>query len=289
MIELDFNDDDFEEKPKSTIERESDALRRLGTAGIKVEDLDENVDTLEKVIPFNKMIENLSNNDYHSFYAISASGLKQAYKDPKLYANKDKLMRLPSPALDIGTAAHEALLEPDDFRIDNYKLTPANVTKLEIMINNGKVMFDYILSKTENERSLFFKDNGFIRKVRPDAYDAEKGIIYDVKTTRYSDPDKFARDAYNLGYFIQASYYVDTLRLAGYKADYFAFLVIPNESPCEPFAFQVGDFEIEDGREKYTEIIQNILDYKSNNRDEVFFKELKLPKWRIDQINGYND
>lgn len=279
---MNFNDDDFEEKPNKVSEVGDLDIYDNGTAMYKD---DSKIDTPFNV-PFNTMIEGMSNDDYHSFKAISASGLKQAYKDPKLYANKDKLMRLPSPALDMGTATHESLLEPDDFRIDSYKLTPANVTKLEIMINNGKVMFDYILSKTENERSLFFKDNGFIRKVRVDAYDSEKGILYDVKTTRYNSKSKFIKDAYDLGYHLQAAFYLDTMRLAGYKAEYFAFLVIPSESPCEPFAVQVTDRFIEDGRAIYSEVIENIMNYgKTNNA--VYFHTIDLPQWRINQIENY--
>ena len=74
------------------------------------------------LIPFNKFISpnNLSNEDYHNLEAISARGLKQAWKDPKLYAKRSLLKRLPSPALDMGTAVHEALLEPNNFSYSNY-------------------------------------------------------------------------------------------------------------------------------------------------------------------------
>lgn len=270
---MNFNDDDFEEKKEIII-----GVDFASGSDFSVID--------GKVLPqFNTMIEGLPNSEYHSFGAISASGLKQAFKDPKLYANKDKLMRLPSPALDMGTATHEALLEPQFYDADNYKLTPANHTKLEIMINNGKVMFENILCQTENEKSLFFQDNGFIRKVRVDAYDKEKGILYDVKTTRYNSKSKFIKDAYDLGYHLQASFYLDTLRLAGFKADYFAFLVIPSESPCEPFAIQVSDRFIEDGRAIYSEVIENIMNYDKTN-DSVYFHTIDLPQWRINQLEN---
>jgi len=242
-------------------------------------------DMPSKTLPFNKMIHpnDLSNEKYHATYGLSSSGLKQAFKDPKLYAKKDLLMRLPSPALDMGSAVHEALLEPDNFDIETYDLTKANILKTEIMINNGKVMFDYILSKTQNEGSLFFQDEGYVRKVRPDAYDPIQGIVYDVKTTRYNSKSKFIRDAYDLGYHIQASFYIDTLRLAGYKADYFAFLVIPSESPCEPFALQVTKRFIEDGRAISGEIIEKVLNY-TDSHEEVYFDFIDLPTWRLKQL-----
>jgi hypothetical protein len=249
-------------------------------------DLDISFENEEKILnnsyPFNKLIspEKLSNEQYHNLDGISASGLKQAWKDPKLYAKRKLLKRLPSPALDMGTALHEALLEPDSFSFIKYPMTPANREKLEIMVNNGKVMFNYLTSETTNEHSLFVKDNGFVRKVRVDAYDKDLGIIYDVKTTRYNSPEMFIKDAYSYGYHLQASFYIDTFRMAGLKADYFAFLVVPSESPCEPFAVQISDRFIEDGREIYTEVVENIVTYNKSN-EQVFFKLMDLPQWRL--------
>ena len=240
--------------------------------------------------PMGKLIapEFISNEEYHKVEGISASGLKMAYKDPKLYDLRGLLKRVPSPALDIGTAIHEALLEPEKFDINNYNLTKANIEKLEIMIHNGKLMFDYITSETMNEMSLFVQDEGFIRKVRADAYDAEKGIIYDVKSTRYNSPSKFMNDAFDLGYHLQSSFYLDSFRLAGLKADYFAFLVIPSESPCEPFAVQITDRFVEDGRGTYTEVIENIIAY-DQSRKSVYFKVMDLPTWRLKQLGEIDE
>lgn len=234
--------------------------------------------TLNKLIPPSE----LTNEEYHKTSGISASGLKIASKDVKLYFKKHLLKRIPSTALDIGTAVHEALLEPDKFDFTNYNFTPKDKEKVEILINNGKVMFDYILSKTLNEQSLFIKDNGFIRKVRADAYDPVNGIIYDVKTTRYNSKQKFIQDAYDLKYHLQCSFYIDTFRMAGLKADYFAFLVIPSESPCEPFAVTVDDLLLEDGREEYTEVLQNIQNYNKTN-EAVYFHTMSMPTWRKKQ------
>ena len=255
---------------------------------IDIPEFDE-VEEVEEIetfpFPFNEFIpaSKLTNEEYHAINAISASGVKTAWKDPKLYALKGNLKRLDSPALEMGTALHEAVLEPEKFDILNYELTPANIKKLEIMNHNGRLMFDYILSKTKNEESLFVKDDGFIRKVRVDSYDPKKGVIYDVKTTRYNSPQKFMKDAFELGYHLQAAFYLDTLRMAGFKADYFAFLCIPSESPCEPFAVQITDTFIEDGINTYLEIVENIKNYKESN-ENVFFKVMDLPYWRLKQI-----
>lgn len=224
----------------------------------------------------------LSNSDYHQMAGISSTGLRQALKDPKLYFNKDKLLRMASPSLELGEAVHKALLEPLSFNANDYSLTPQQRQKNAVMINNGRVMFSYILDKTLNEHSIFVKDNGFIRKVRMDAYDRDKGIIYDLKTTRYGTPNSFIKDAYDLGYHLQAAYYLDTIKMAGLRANAFAFLVIPNESPCEPFAVQLTDRFIEEGRAMYSEVISRIIEF--NSGDSVFFHQGDLPSWRLAQL-----
>ena len=231
---------------------------------------------------FDKLIQpnELSNAEYHKAVGISASGLKTASKDVKLYFKKHLLKRLDSTALDIGICVHEALLEPKKFDWLNYNFTPKDKEKVEILINNGKVMFDYILKNTLNEHSLFVQDDGFIRKIRADAYDPIKGIVFDVKTTRYNSVSMFIKDAYDLNYHLQCSFYLDTLRMAGYKANYFVFLVIPSESPCEPFAVIVDDLLIEDGRECYTEVLANIQEYNKTNED-IFLHNMSMPVWRM--------
>ncbi|WP_314070006.1 PD-(D/E)XK nuclease-like domain-containing protein [Campylobacter showae] len=235
--------------------------------------------------PFNKLIppRELSNEKYHSLAGISSSGLKDARTDPKLYFMRDKLMSMPSPALELGSAVHKGLLEPETYNEDKFDLTPLGAQKARIMINNGKVMFDKYLRDTLNEYSLFVRDDGLIRRVRMDAYDKANGIIYDVKTSKCTDKFSFKDEAYRLNYHLQAAFYTDTLKLAGFKADFFVFFVIPNESPCKPFAFYATQRFIEDGRAAYTEVLENIKAYKGG--EDVLFNELDLPRWRIEQLD----
>ena len=234
--------------------------------------------------PFNKLIppRELSNERYHSLAGISSSGLKDARTDPKLYFKRDKLMSMPSPALELGSAVHKGLLEPETYNEDKFNLTPLGAQKARIMINNGKVMFDRYLRDTLNEYSLFVRDDSLIRRVRMDAYDKANGIIYDVKTSKCTDKFSFKDEAYRLNYHLQAAFYTDTLKLAGFKADFFVFFVIPNESPCKPFAFYATQRFIEDGRAAYTEVLEHIKAYKGG--EDVLFNELDLPRWRLEQL-----
>ena len=246
---------------------------------------------------FNRLIPptELPNEKYHAIdeldglQTLSSSGLRQAKIDAKIYHNRQRLLRLPSSTLELGSALHEAVLTPNSFDIKNYDLTPANKKKFEIMKNNFLVMFDYIVDdkNTLKEHSIFVKNNGFIRKVRPDIFDYKNGIIYDIKTTKETTPRAFEKSAYEYGYHLQASYYIDTLLLAGFKVKAFAFLVIPSDSPCEPFATQAtGDF-IEDGRSEYIEAVKKLLDF-NKSKNQVFFHKTDLPLWRKQQL-GLNE
>jgi len=236
-------------------------------------DLDEELKPTEE-------LDYLSNEEYHKIDAVSASGLKMMAKSFRLYYVKQSLLRSYSPALDMGTALHEAVLEPEKFDIDTYTdLTAAQVNALRCMINNTNVMFGYILEHTSNEMSILCDDqqSGFKRKIRVDAYDRVKGIAYDVKSTRHASPKAFERDAYELGYHIQAAFYLDTLKLRGMKANHFAFLVTPSISPYEPYAYVVTKELIEEGRGQYSYLLDGYSDFLKSNNKEASFMEMGLP------------
>ena len=225
-------------------------------------------------------LEYLSNEEYHKIEALSASGLKMMAKSFRLYYLKHALKRTYSPAMDMGTALHEAVLEPLLFNMGNYpEITAAQSNSLLCMINNTKVMFDYILNRTDNEVSFVCEDKefGVDRKIRSDAYDRVNGIVYDLKSTRHGSPKAFEREAYELGYHIQAAFYLDTLKLMGLKANNFAFLVTPSISPFEPYAYVVTKELIEEGRAQYAFLINGYNDFLKTEHKEATFMEMGLP------------
>ena len=221
----------------------------------------------------------IPNKEYHEIDAISASGLKMMKKSFRLYYLKNKLKRNYSKALDMGTAFHEAVLEPEKFDIGNFSLGAASAASLECMINNAQVMFGYIIEKCWKEISFFYKneDLGVDQRLRVDAYDPEEGIVYDLKSTRYSNPAKFESEAYELGYHIQAAWYLDVLRALGYRANGFAFLVVPSESPFEPFAYTVTEELYQEGRADYGDLVNGYKEFLATPEKAISYKELYLP------------
>jgi len=222
----------------------------------------------------------LENEDYHKLPAISASNIKMMKISKKLYDVKDMLMRKESPSMDIGTALHEYLLERDKFKLSKYNLTQSQIEALNCMLNNGRVMFDDVLEDSEREVSFMAFDEviNMYRKIRCDAYNEKLGIVFDVKTTKATTPRQFKNDAYNLGYHIQAAFYIDTLKMLGYNAKYFTFLVVPNQSPFIPYALNCSQDFLEHGRAQYSEIIYDYLEYKKSG-SPIDFGILDLPDY----------
>ena len=86
-------------------------------------------------------------------------------------------------------------------------------------------------------------------KARLDAW-GEDALIVDVKTTTDASPSGFARSAYDLGYHLQAAWYVDGLEaLTGWKASFY-FVAVEKDSRLVTVHHATHDF-LQRGREAY--------------------------------------
>lgn len=161
------------------------------------------------------------------------------------YMNPDKAPKASTDAMDFGTLVHSMVLEPKTVQ-DKYQFVPNEIDRrtkvgkelFQQIEANGKMAFkekEYceamamataVLNHPDAsvikagigapERSFFWEeetDYGVITcKMRPDwciepCEALESGFIGDLKTTKDCTPDAFARDAYNLGYYISAALY----------------------------------------------------------------------------------
>lgn len=226
---------------------------------------------------FNKLIppNELSNKDYHKSKGISASTLKNCKINPDYAIKRHLLSSVDSKALDKGICVHEYLLEPEKFSWSNYNFTPADDELLKVMTHNGEVMFSKFFNNSKNEYSIYYQDEGFIRKARLDMYFKyfDYDLIGDVKMSKCSNPKDFESEAYKLDYDLQVAWNYDILKQCGYKVDGFIFFVIPNTFPYIPFMMECTNYFIESGREKYTDILEKIL------KGGDYFHTLNLPSY----------
>ena len=86
-------------------------------------------------------------------------------------------------------------------------------------------------------------------KARLDAWG--DGIIVDIKTTTDASPDGFRRHAYDLGYHLQAAWYVDGLAtVLGIEPPAFYFVAVEKDSRLVTVHHATHDF-LQRGREAY--------------------------------------
>jgi len=224
-----------------------------------------------------------SNEQYHSHSSISASGLKTIYKKSVYHLLNQKFKE--TPAMALGTAVHQALLEPDDFydiyhvidKID--KRTKAGkeeyLKQVELSKDYNsctqKIILDYdkheivknILGafrqnelaqkycKGEIELSHYTQYEGIDVRVRPDCINRISNFISDVKTCQDNSPEAFKRDIYKWGYHLQAAFYMDMCGI-----DTFKFIAVTTTFPHTCEVYTLSDEMIEFGRNAYKQAFE---------------------------------
>jgi hypothetical protein len=274
-----------------------------------------------------KVIEDMSNADYHAAEGISASGLKLIGRSPlhywAAYLDPNREPREETPALKLGTAIHTAVLEPLRFA-DEYVVSPkfdrrtkdgkAAAEAFEIE-NAGKTVISgddwktcMAISERLNhhpaaavlfrsgvaETSMFWEDpdTGVLCKCRPD-WLIHKTAIVDVKSTTDASPSGFACAVANFEYHMQAAWYLDGVRLClGDDAPAaFLFAAFEKKAP-HAVAFYNADPEmISIGRTAYKSRLRLYADCLKNNSWPGYpanITNLSLPAWDVKAANDNN-
>lgn len=212
-----------------------------------------------------------SNTDYHSSNAISASGLKTiADKSVYDYLHKENIE---TDAMRRGTAIHEAILEPDLFQKNYYKMpkidgrTKAGKEEKakHIDLANGKIVLDEvdyntILKIAERvathklasnythgivEQSHYFDYKGISCRCRPDCFDPIEGWISDVKSIREITSDSIKKDIKYRFYDLQAYAYCTWLNVNPKR---FRFIFVETKKPFKVELVGLSDEQIKRGK-----------------------------------------
>jgi exodeoxyribonuclease VIII len=230
--------------------------------------------------PIPAVVSGMPDDYYHTQApGVSNSGLKRVAQSPAHYKYPEE--RAPSRAMDIGTAIHTALLEPDRYASE-YMPTSANDRRASEYKEAAKVYGeDKTLTATEvrrvqgmaraaysqpsiaaqlgaeghRELSVFAHDpkTGVVVKCRLDLL-ASDGAALDVKKTQDARPEAFMRAIWNYRYHVQAAFYSDVLLWAtGQAVEPFRFLAIEENSPHGCKLYHLDEAAIDYGRITYRE------------------------------------
>lgn len=188
---------------------------------------------------------NLANEDYHSGPGISKSGLWTIYTKTPAHYRFEEPEEKSRAALDLGTATHIALLEPETF---GARVARGPVDRRGNKWTDAQAWADangaLILTEGDYERCLRIQDSGercdvlrqvrqgaiievsgyatcsatgVLMRCRPDAYNPALGMILDLKTARGGGAREFQRATAEYGYHMQEAFYTDVWKLAATK------------------------------------------------------------------------
>ncbi len=263
----------------------------------------------------------ISNENYHAGPGVSKSQLDDIADTPALY-----LWRKNAPVdttktktLDLGTAFHCRVLEPEEFS-NRFIVAPefnrrttagkeeekaflmecASTGKTVITAEEGRkieLMYQSVMalplgqwlveSAGYAESSIYWEDpeTGILCRCRPDKIIPEFHWIMDVKTT--ADIQRFKTAYYDYRYHVQDAFYSD-----GYEAQFgvlptFVFLVASTTVECGRYPveiFMMGEEAKLAGQQEYHRNLRTLADCL--NTDEwPAIKTLSLPRWAKEYAN----
>lgn len=261
----------------------------------------------------------LSIKDYHARPELSKSSLDLLAKSPYHLKNKE-LFRVESPSLNLGSATHGLVLEPDLFNEEfavsekfNKRTTIGKEAhKAFELQNQGKIILDegtFAIAKNMSENVLklgkCFLSNGIAEssffgelegvkvRCRPDYYIEELGIVVDLKTAQDASNHGFMQSVAKYNYHVQAAFYLDTLRSIGKNAKKFLFIAVESKAPFMVAFYELDHAAIDQGVKRYKELLERYkycqrtnnwsgyADFDKQNEKVSLVQTLTLPAWKF--------
>lgn len=238
-----------------------------------------------------RIVENLSNAEYHAAPGYSSSQLK--FSSLAQLKHDMETPRDPTPAMREGTIVHTAVLEPENFdaeyiaapKVD--KRTAAGKAewaafleragKREFITPDEKEMVfgvhkavhahacsGVLEEKLHAEVSIFWDvtlpDGRVIPcKCRPD-WIHPQGFVVDVKTTQDASPRGFQKSIEKFGYHISAAFYMDGCEAAGLDVSRWIWIAAEKTPPYLCAYYEASEDYLRIGREKYIAALTQIAD-----------------------------
>lgn len=259
------------------------------------------------------LISGVPNDIYHSDPdSISKSGLDLINRSPAHYFFAPH--KEPTRAMQLGTALHTAILEPETFARDYMLLRdvkdrrsaaykdavkthgPDNVlTGPEADSVAGMQESVYANTKAANlikgcehkEISVFAECpiTGVRLRCRFDGLSLKGNYAIDLKTTRDARPDEFSKSIYNYRYHVQDAFYRYVFLCAtGGELDRFEFIAVENEIPHVTMIYQLDDISRAIGESGFKSDLSVVKECLTagiwpgyGNENEI----ISIPEWAI--------
>ncbi|MCG8709223.1 PD-(D/E)XK nuclease-like domain-containing protein [Brenneria sp. 4F2] len=259
---------------------------------------------------------NIENSDYHDGPGISKSQLDDIAISPAIYQWKKyaPIDTEKTSALDMGTALHCLLLEPEKFAnrfiiapefnrrtndgkasekeflekcattgktvMTNDEGRKLNLMRESAMAHPGARML--LESDGHCESSIYWNDaeTGELCRIRPDKYLTSRPLIVDVK--KVADMSRFPRHIEEFRYHVQEAMYCEGFKAQFGVAPQFAFLAVSESISCGRYPTRLFVLDDEDHDAGLSLFKRDLLTYhkaKSSNHWGLGFEIIQRPSW----------
>lgn len=177
-------------------------------------------------------------------------------------------------------------IDKDDYLLAQFlaEKTFSNAKAKELL---GRVV------RTQDKISWTDKETGLAMVGYKDA--TGDTFILDLKTAATGEPDKYLRNAFELGYHIQAGAYLDGEKTLFGKFPDFYHLVIETVAPYNITVFKADEKFIKLGMHQYKELLTEIKYCAENNlwfqgyefHTSTGYHNLALPAWALNKLDKY--
>lgn len=261
--------------------------------------------------------------EYHAKPSVSKTKLWRLLSDtPAKFKWLEDHPEPPTAAMQFGSALHKYVLEPDGF-FDEYAVAPQcdrrtkagkeeyqafveSVQNKAVISTDDMVLIsemtgairanpraDFLL-RGEVEMSYYWQDDmtGLDCQARPDCVKMVDGkaLIVDLKTCARADTETMVKQAYALGYDMQAAMFMEAVSRERNVGCDFLFVCVEKEPPYLINILQADDLMIKSGQDRFREAIgiyKSCLDSGNWYGYEGAFgmvNTLGLPKWAAKEI-----
>jgi exodeoxyribonuclease VIII len=260
----------------------------------------------------------MNNAEYHRHPAVGKSHLDAIARSPlhywARYIDPSRVEPEPTAAMQLGTAFHTRILEPELFAKE-YALAPAadrrtkdgKAAWADAAANGATLLsaadWDMLLGMdgsvrrhvgasrllaragaAETTHMWVDADTGIECKCRPD-YLTDDGWVIDLKTTEDASPRGFAKSVATFRYHVQAAWYLDGVRATGHDPKGFVFIAVEKKPPYAVAVYSLDYEALGAGASEARRCLQRIAECRESDSwpgyDDAV-QLLSLPAWAKD-------
>lgn len=146
------------------------------------------------------------------------------------------------------------------------------------------------LTSEHREISGYATTDLFGLKLRADLLSPDEGVIWDLKTCASAAPNKFSRDAFDLGYHLQAAWYLTVANLiepGTYHA--FRWICVEKDAPYCVAVYEATEEHLALGSQaigRALDVLTSCLDDGGFHGFPADVVPLEVPRWAARQIEG---